>query len=128
MNEKTPCACGIAPILIFPCSGGSDVGALTDQAARLMTADGVGRMYCLAGIGGRIPAMIETTLGARVILAIDGCPQNCARHTLEQAGFIGFEHLRLSELGMEKGSSPMVPENVEKVFARGKSLIVSASG
>ena len=32
MCAKNACACGTAPKLIFPCSGGSDVGALTDQA------------------------------------------------------------------------------------------------
>ena len=37
----------------FPCSGASDVGGLSDQAARQMALDGTGKMYCLAGIGGR---------------------------------------------------------------------------
>ncbi len=42
MNDRTTCACSGAPTLIFPCSGGSDVGCLTDQAARKMTKDGTG--------------------------------------------------------------------------------------
>ena len=43
-----------APKLVFPCSGASDVGGLSDRAARQMTLDQTGKMYCLAGIGGRV--------------------------------------------------------------------------
>ena len=83
-NQK---ACSGAPKLIFPCSGGSDVGALADRAARQMTRDGSGKMYCLAGIGGRVPGILASTENAANILAIDGCPLNCAKKTLELAGF-----------------------------------------
>ena len=51
MSEKNACACGSAPKLIFACSGAADVGAIADQAARKLTKDGAGKMYCLAGIG-----------------------------------------------------------------------------
>ena len=49
--SENPKVCTGASTLIFPCSGGSDVGALSDLAARQMTRDGTGKMYCLAGIG-----------------------------------------------------------------------------
>ncbi len=44
--------CSSATKLIFACSGAADVGAIADQAARKLTRDGVGKMFCLAGIGG----------------------------------------------------------------------------
>lgn len=122
MTEK--CTCASAPILIFPCSGGSDVGALTDQAARRLTADGIGKMYCLAGIGGRLDAIMETTKSAAKILAIDGCKLDCARRTLRQAGFSGFEHIRLNDFGIEKGESPVNDENIEKVALEGASALL----
>ena len=53
MKTQAQCSCSSAPKLIFPCSGASDVGGLSDQAARQMTKDGTGKMYCQAGIGGR---------------------------------------------------------------------------
>ena len=115
MNEKTTCACGAAPKLIFPCSGESDVGKLTDEAARKLTKDGKGRMYCLAGIGGRVSGIMETTKSAAKILVIDGCPLDCARNTMEQAGFKGFEHLRLADIGIEKGKSPVTDDRIAKV-------------
>ena len=115
MSEKPACACGGAPKLIFPCSGGSDVGALADLAERHMTRAGSGKMYCLAGIGGRVPGILASTENAAKILAIDGCALNCAKKTLELAGFSGFEHLGLADIGFQKGQSPTTPENAAKV-------------
>ncbi len=89
MNSNPQCTCQSAPKLIFPCSGASDVGGLADHAARQMTLDQKGKMYCLAGIGGRVNTIMETTKAAGKILVIDGCPQECARKTMEQAGFKG---------------------------------------
>src|SRR3989339_1567949 len=114
MNDKNTCACGTAPKLIFACSGAADVGAIADQAARKLTKDGAGKMFCLAGIGGRVPGIMETAKSAAKILAIDGCPLNCVKNTLEQAGFKKFEHLQVADLGMEKGKTPPVPEVVAK--------------
>jgi len=119
MSESPVCACGMAPKLVFACSGAADVGAVADQAARKMTRDGTGKMFCLAGIGGRVSGIIATTAAASKVLAIDGCPLNCVKQTLEQAGFSGFAHLQLADLGMEKGKTPMTPEAVEKVATAG---------
>jgi uncharacterized metal-binding protein len=123
MTEKAKCACGDAPKLIFPCSGGSDVGELTDQTARKLTKDGIGKMYCLAGIGGRVSGIIASTESAAKILAIDGCPLDCARKTLEQAGFSKFEHLSLPALGLNKGNSPATDENITRVAQKAASLL-----
>ena len=116
-DNQTPC-CVTAPKLIFPCSGASDVGEITDRAARKLTRDGIGRMYCLAGIGGRVENILESTKGASKILVIDGCSSDCARNTLLQAGFKEFEHLRLTDVGMEKGKSPVSEELIEQVSKR----------
>jgi uncharacterized metal-binding protein len=40
-------------VLVFPCSGGSDVGELADRGARKLSQAGTAQMYCLAGIGAR---------------------------------------------------------------------------
>lgn len=117
MNETTGCACGGAPKLIFACSGAADVGAIADQAARALTRDGFGKMYCTAGIGGRISGILATTASAARILAIDGCPLNCAKCSLEQAGFAAFEHLQLVDLGMVKGQTPPTPEAIARASA-----------
>jgi uncharacterized metal-binding protein len=123
MNPNPQCSCQSAPKLIFPCSGASDVGELADRAARQMTLDQVGKMYCLAGIGGRVSTIMETTREAAKILVIDGCPQECARKTMEQAGFTGFQHLKLAGMGLHKGSSPATDERIRLVANKGAELL-----
>lgn len=83
-----------------------------------MAKRGAGRMYCLAGIGGRVEPILATARAATKILAIDGCPQNCARKTLEQGGFTGFEHLLLTDLGFVKSRSEPTAERVALVAER----------
>ncbi len=122
-ESKQGCSCGTGPKLIFACSGAADVGALSDQAARKLTRDGAGRMYCLAGIGGRVGDILVNTQAASKILAIDGCPKDCALNTLKEAGFEGMAHLRLTDMGFEKGASPADGENIAKVADRAKTLL-----
>ena len=117
-NEKPSCCTG-GPTLIFACSGAADVGAIADQAARKLSKEGAGKMFCLAGIGGRVSGIMATTQSAAKVLAIDGCPLNCARNTLEQAGFKNYAHVQVADLGMEKGKTPPTPENVAKIAAQG---------
>ncbi len=115
MSDSTENLCTAAPALIFACSGAADVGAIADKAARKLTAEGKGKMYCLAGIGGRVKGIMETTRGASKIVAIDGCPLDCTKLSLEEAGFNEFEHIKVTDLDMEKGKSPATDENVSTV-------------
>ena len=125
MSKSSHCDCCAAPTLLFPCSGGSDVGALTDLTARQMTKDGIGNMYCIAGIGGRVSGILATTEAAEKILAIDGCPINCAKKTLENAGFTNFYHVQLSDLGFKKGQSPLNDENIKTISEKCKNEVIS---
>ncbi len=115
MEDNKENVCSAAPILIFACSGAADVGAISDRAARKLTADGEGKMYCLAGIGGHVPGILKTTEEAEKILAIDGCPLDCTKLSLEEAGFTEFEHMKVTDLGLEKGKSPATDENIATV-------------
>jgi len=122
-DKPAGACCGTGPKLIFSCSGAADVGKIADLAARKLTADGVGKMFCLSGIGGRVSGIMETTRVATAVLAIDGCPLDCARKTLELAGFTAFEHLRLSDCGMEKGKTTATDDTLAKVVGLGKSRL-----
>jgi len=102
-TDKTDsCTCAATEILIFPCSGGSNVGQLANSAAVELTREGVGKLFCLAGIGGHVDSFIESTKGAKRIVAIDGCPVKCARKTLEHAGFEVSDPHVVTELGVKK--------------------------
>ena len=122
-NTAESCACSQAPKLVFPCSGASDVGEIADRMARRLTKDGAGKMYCLAGIGGHVESMIVNAQAAAAILAIDGCKQDCARKTLEHAGFSDFKHLRLTDAGFEKGASPATEARISEAVDLAKPLL-----
>ena len=123
MSGENSKVCEGGPTLIFACSGAADVGEISDRAARKMSKDGIGTMFCLAGIGGGIEQIMQKTSSASKILAIDGCGLDCVKGCLEQAGFAEFEHLRVTDLGMEKGKSPASEENVNAVAAKGKNIL-----
>ena len=115
--------CTPASTVIFACSGAADVGKIADLSARKLSEDGVGKMSCLAGIGGRVKGLMAIAKAAKAILAIDGCPLHCARNTLQQAGFKEFEHLCLADMEMEKGKTPATDETVAKVAGQGKAKL-----
>lgn len=109
------CSCNAAPKFVFACSGGADVGEVADQAARELSRQGEIKMFCLAGIGGQVSGIVKSTEAADMIVAIDGCPLNCASKTLENAGFSQFEQVQLDDLGLIKGSAPASRENIDTV-------------
>jgi uncharacterized metal-binding protein len=113
--------------LIFACSGAADVGEVSDLAARKLNKDGVGNMFCLAGVGGRVSNIVDKTRAASRILAIDGCQIDCARLTLEEAGIKNFSHLRVTDLGMEKGKTAVTPDTVATVASKAESLLSGES-
>ena len=80
-------------------------------------------MYCLAGVGGRVPDILANIPLARKILAIDGCAAECAKHTLLQAGFKDFEHLQLKAVGLEKGQSPPTFENIQTAVNKATQML-----
>lgn len=118
MAEK--CMCQPTEVLIFACSGGSNVGQISNQAAIALTKEGKGRFFCLAGIGGHISGITESTKTGKRIVAIDGCPVQCARKTLEHAGFGLDVYVVVTEMGIEKSHDFAIEQNaiidvVEKV-------------
>ena len=116
MEEK--CLCEKDEILIFSCAGSSNVGQIANQAAIGLTRGSLGRYFCLAGIGGHVSGMIESTKAGKILVAIDGCPVACAKKTLEHAGFNIDEYVQVTGLDIEKNHDldPTSPD-VNKVTA-----------
>jgi uncharacterized metal-binding protein len=123
-DKKDGCACEGGVSLIFPCSGAADVGEISDRAARNLSSQGHGKMFCLAGIGGNISGMIASTKGADRVLVIDGCELDCAKKTMVERGIDGYLHFRVTDLGMEKSKSPATQERIEAVAQKGKELLL----
>lgn len=61
------CCSSDAPVLIFCCSGGSNVGQIANQAAVKLDVENVGKIFCLAGVGGHVESFIESSRGSRTI-------------------------------------------------------------
>jgi uncharacterized metal-binding protein len=92
-------------VMILVCSGGSNVGQLSNRAAVELTQEGFGKMYCLAGIGGQLKGFVQSAKDVPVIAAIDGCAVGCARAILKNAGIQNYNHIVLTDLGIEKNKN-----------------------
>ena len=83
------CDCGgdcKRTVLFYACSGGANVAEVADRAARELMFEGLGTMFCLAGLGAGIQGMIQTAKDADLNVVLDGCPLDCAKKIFENAG------------------------------------------
>lgn len=102
MAEETKCSCGSANVALFPCAGAANVGQLSNKIAIALEEQGIGNLMCTVGIGARTPGLMKSAEASDRIIAIDGCPVNCASKTLELAGFKVDRQIVISELGVKK--------------------------
>ena len=99
MSEE--CCAPSSNIMILACSGASNVGQLSNQAAVELTREGFGRMFCLAGIGAHLSGFVQSAKDVPVMVAIDGCPVACARTILEHAEVPIGAYVAITDLGIE---------------------------
>jgi uncharacterized metal-binding protein len=99
--SDTCCAPG-SNVMLLACSGGSNVGQLTNQAAVELTREGFGKMYCLAGIGGGLSAFVQSAQGAGKVVVMDGCELGCARAIFEREGLPLRFYVVATKLGIAK--------------------------
>ena len=92
-------------VMILACSGGSNVGQLSNRAAVELTQEGFGKMFCLAGIGGNLSGFIQSAKDVPAMVAIDGCAVGCAKAILANARVPNPNYLVLTDLGIEKNKN-----------------------
>ncbi len=102
MEEKKGCLCNSSDVRIVACSGASNVGQIANQAAIELAKEKLGGFFCLAGVGAHIKGMVKTGKEADLIVAIDGCPVQCAAKTLQHAEIEPAIQVIVTELGIEK--------------------------
>jgi len=93
---------------LFVCFGGmSNVGTLTGLAgleAVRQVEPGKAGIFCLGGLPTQSQSVLDKTNAARRIITVDGCPLNCARKIVEQAGYTPYKTINLVEdCGIKKG-------------------------
>lgn len=109
------CATG-GDVMILACSGGSNVGQLSNQAAVELTREGVGRMFCLAGIGGELGGFIQSARDVPEVVVIDGCSIGCGKAIFEKVQVPLRTYFVLTELGIEKNKDlDLKPEDIRRV-------------
>jgi uncharacterized metal-binding protein len=110
------CCAPSIPTLILACAGGSNVGQLTNQAAVELTAEGFGKLSCLAGIGAHLDGFVQAALDIPQLVVIDGCDMGCAHGVLEQAEIPIKNYLVVTNLGITKNKNmQLVREEVDRV-------------
>ena len=96
--------CGQGDVLLFACSGGSNVGQISNDAAKALDQLGQGSMFCLIGLGAQLPNFVERTKReGTTVVTIDGCGVACAKKALENVGITSDAYVVVTDLGIEKG-------------------------
>ena len=102
MSDKVP---ENALFVCFGCM--SNVGTLTGLAgleAVKQLEPGKAGIFCLGGLPTQSQSVLDKTRAAQRIITVDGCPLNCARKIVEQAGFAPYKTINLVEdCGIKKG-------------------------
>jgi len=92
-------------LMILCCSGASNVGQLANRAAVELTQEGFGKMFCLAGIGGKLSGFVQSARDADDLVVVDGCETGCARAVFKEADVPLRNYLVLTDLGLEKNKN-----------------------
>ena len=104
MPNDTCCAAD-QQIMLLACSGGSNVGQLSNQVVVELTQEGFGKMFCLAGIGAQLSGFVQSAKDVSTVVAIDGCQVGCAKAILEQAEVPVRHYFVLTDEGIEKNKN-----------------------
>ena len=121
------CCGGDKTVLLYACSGGANVGEISDKAARELMFAGKGTMFCLAGLGADIQGMVQTAKDADVNLVIDGCPMDCAKKIFDRAGIANYVQFKVTDLGIEKTTGVRCTQaQVDKVITKAAEVLAKA--
>lgn len=102
--------------LIFACSGLSNTGKLTMQAASTLAFRRPDMYRAAAALKGTDTVEDALSEGFRV-LALDGCEDRCATKKLGEAGIQAEVYLMVTDLGVKKTTpSDVKPEYIEKII------------
>jgi uncharacterized metal-binding protein len=88
--------------LVYSCSGASGAAQMANHLAVRLDRLGAAEMSCIAGVAGDVGPLVKTAKSGRPIIAIDGCPLNCAVAILRRHGIEATRHFVLSDHGVAK--------------------------
>jgi uncharacterized metal-binding protein len=103
--------------IVLACSGGSDLGELSDKVARKLRDKKVYNMKCLAMVAAHDQSLLKT-LQTTDALVIDGCGVDCGKKIMEEAWLSDYCYIRLSDFGYQKGQTLVTDELAEKIYSQ----------
>jgi uncharacterized metal-binding protein len=107
--------------IVFSCSGCSDLGHISDLSARRLRDNGVRNMHCLAAVGAYPNESAKDYTGTD-ILVLDGCPVSCGKIVLKKAGIDTFKSVLLTDLGYQKGKTPVTQDILDEIYFKIETL------
>jgi uncharacterized metal-binding protein len=106
------------------CSGASNAGEFADKVTRLLDTAGAVNMNCLTKIAINDEQLIaKYKADPSRSIAIDGCPIHCAKKILEAVGIGGFTHVTVTDLGIQKGTTIVTQQEIERIAAAVRKVI-----
>ena len=102
MEEKKKCMCGCSDVRVVACSGASNVGQIANQAAIELAKRRWPDSSAWRESERHIKGMVKSAKEADLMVAIDGCPVQCAAKTLQHAEIEPAIQIIVTELGIEK--------------------------
>ena len=109
--------CTGGTVLLYSCSGASDLGEISDRVARKAAKQKLGGMTCLAAVGAHLSGFVESAKGASDNITIDGCSVACSKKVLEHIGVSAKSYI-LTEMGFKKGKTPPSEKVVNKILKK----------
>lgn len=93
--------------IIYTCFGGFSNTGITAALASLEAVKELGLdkacIGCLAGVSTNVVHVLGKTEVAKKVITVDGCPRECSRKVVEQAGFpIAKSIVLVRDIGMVK--------------------------
>jgi len=123
---------------IFSCFGGASNTGITSGLACLEAVKELGlqkaAIMCLGGLPTSVKPVLGKTRAAKKVITVDGCPFECSRKIVEQAGFKPISIILTRDIGMKKkGLSEDIGKEVKGVMEyisddeikKAKELIIS---
>lgn len=102
--------------LVYSCSGCSDIAQLANRIAVDFDRRNIAEMSCISGVGGGVKPLVKKAQSGRKIIAIDGCPLQCSKHCLANAGVSPDRHYVLTDFGLKKSNHKDFDEKDAEFF------------
>lgn len=107
--------------VVFSCYGGASNTGITSALACLEAVKELGlekvAVMCLGGLPTNVKSVLAKTRAAKKIITVDGCPFECSRKIVEQAGFKPISIVLSRDIGMKKkGLSEDIGKEIKGVM------------